>query len=144
MGLVSGWVRDGKGWGSGVGTCLDNIHPDILNNGVDLFPQKLGRHQMDAVDPLCVLRCEGRRGRHGIAAMGRDDLLVCLEAAVNRWCKSSHTLTQTANLARQLRVTREENIRSARAVGAGNYKHPSRSHLKIMLSHATTATERQC
>ena len=63
-------------------TRLDNIHPNVLNNSIDLFPQKLGRDMVNIVNPLRVLGRERRCGRHGIAAMGGDDLLVCLETAV--------------------------------------------------------------
>ncbi len=62
-------------------TRLDNINPDILNDGVNLLSEKLGRHEVNVVDPLCVLRRESRRGRHGIAAVGGNHLLVCFEAA---------------------------------------------------------------
>lgn len=38
---------------------------------------------MDSADALRVLRCQRRGGRHSIAAMGRDRLLVALEAPFN-------------------------------------------------------------
>ncbi len=122
-----------SGLGRGAGTCLHNIYADILNDGVDLLSQKLGRYELDAVDPLCVLRREGRRGCHGIAAMRGNDLLVGFEAAVNTLCKShTHTLTHSNNLnpKRQSCGWEVGNLRSARAVRAGNYQHPSRDHLE--------------
>ncbi len=74
--MVSEWL------GRGVETCLDYVHADILNDGVDLLSQKLGRYEVDAIDSLGVLRREGCRCRHGIAAMRGNDLLVSFEAAV--------------------------------------------------------------
>jgi len=72
-------VGGGRGW---ILTRLDNINPNVLNDGVDLFPEKRGRYEVDVIDPLCVLRRESRRGRHGIATMCGNHLLVCFEAAV--------------------------------------------------------------
>lgn len=62
-------------------TSLDDLHADVVEAGVDLLPQERGRHRVDVVDALGVLGRQRRRGRHGVAAVGRDDLLVCLEAA---------------------------------------------------------------
>jgi len=69
-------------------TGLDNVHADIFNDRVDLFPQKLRRHEMDVVDPFGVLRRQGRRGRHGVAAMGGDHLLIRFEATMRALYKS--------------------------------------------------------
>src|SRR3954467_13122781 len=38
---------------------------------------------MDVKNAGGVLRSQGRRGRHGIAAMGGNDFLVCFETAVS-------------------------------------------------------------
>lgn len=62
-------------------TSLDNINTNILNTGLNLLSHKLGGNDVDGLDALGVLRREGRGGRHGVAAMGGDDLLVRLESA---------------------------------------------------------------
>jgi hypothetical protein len=112
-------------------TRLDNIYADILNDGVDLLPEKRGRHVVDVIDALCVLRREGRCGRHGVAAMDGNDLLVRLEAPV-RTCVS-HSLINSPDLinATGMAIASREgfiDIRSARAIRAGNHQHSSRGH----------------
>lgn len=62
-------------------TGLDDVYPDVVEAGVDLLPQEGGRHRVDVVDAQGVLGRQRRRRRHGVAAVGRHDLLVCLEAA---------------------------------------------------------------
>jgi hypothetical protein len=62
-------------------TGLDNIGFYVPEHGVNLLPHKLGRHMVDAIYARGVLRRQGRGGRHGIAAMGRDDLLIRLQAS---------------------------------------------------------------
>lgn len=64
-------------------TRLDNINTNILNTGFNLLSHKLGRNDVDGLDALGILRREGRGGRHGVAAMGGDDLLVRLESTEN-------------------------------------------------------------
>lgn len=62
-------------------TGLDDVNSDVVEAGVYLLRQKRRRHRVDVVDAQGVLCRQRRRRRHGIAAMGGDDLLVCLEAA---------------------------------------------------------------
>lgn len=62
-------------------TGLDDVYPDVVEAGVDLLPQERGRHRVDVIDAQGVLGRQRRRGRHGVAPMGGDDLLVRLEAA---------------------------------------------------------------
>lgn len=63
-------------------TRFDNIHPNILHHRINLLPQEARWHKMDVVDALSILGCKGRRGRHCIAAMSCEDLLVGFETAV--------------------------------------------------------------
>lgn len=65
-------------------TSLDNINTNILNTGLNLLSNKLGRNDVDGLDALSVLRREGRGGRHGVAAMSGDDFLICLESTANK------------------------------------------------------------
>lgn len=62
-------------------TGLDDVYPDVVEAGVDLLPQERRRHRVDVVDAQGVLGRQRRRGRHGVAPVGGDDLLVRLEAA---------------------------------------------------------------
>lgn len=84
-------------------TGLDDVHPDVVETGVDLLPQEHGRHRVDVVDAQGVLGRQRRRGRHGVAAVGGDDLLVRLEAAA----QVAITCEREA-LARPDRGTRDE------------------------------------
>lgn len=61
-------------------TGLDDVYPDVVEAGVDLLPQERRRHRVDVVDAQGVLGRQRRGGRHGVAPMGGDDLLVRLEA----------------------------------------------------------------
>jgi hypothetical protein len=72
-------------------TGLDNINTNILNAGFNLLSHKLGGNDVDGLDALGVLRREGRGGRHGVAAMGGDDLLVRLESAANKQTLASES-----------------------------------------------------
>jgi hypothetical protein len=62
-------------------TRLDNIHPNILHHSINLLPQERCRDMVYIVHTPGVLRRERRRGRHGVAPVGGNDFLVCLEAA---------------------------------------------------------------
>lgn len=64
-------------------TRLDNINTNILNAGLNLLSNKVGRNDVDSLDALGVLRSEGRGGRHGVAAMSGDDLLVSFKSATS-------------------------------------------------------------
>lgn len=63
-------------------TSLDDVDADVVEAGVELLLQELGRDLVDGVDALGVLGRQGGRGCHGIAAVGGDDLLVRLETPV--------------------------------------------------------------
>lgn len=60
-------------------TCFDDIGLDVLENSIDLFPHKLGGYVVDVFHAQRVLRCQCRRRRHGITAMGSDDFLVSFD-----------------------------------------------------------------
>lgn len=109
-------------WVSRLGlTRLDHVHTNILDDSINLLLQKLGRHVVNIVHGLRVLRREGCRGSHGVAAVGGDDLLVCLEAAAETRCVSYlavNLITQTRS-----KDAKKGHVRSARAVRAGNYQH---------------------
>lgn len=64
---------------TGERTSLDDIDTNVVEASINLPLQELWRHLVDGVDALGVLSGQGSRGRHGIAAVGGDDLLVCLE-----------------------------------------------------------------
>lgn len=66
-------------------TSLDNIYPDVRHNSINLLPKKLGGDMVYAVHAEGVLGCEGCGGRHGVAAVGGDDFLVCFQAAGHFW-----------------------------------------------------------
>lgn len=57
---------------------LDDVDADVVYAGINLLDQEVLRHMMNVVHSRGVLRSESGRGRHGIAPMSRDDLLVCL------------------------------------------------------------------
>lgn len=61
-------------------TGLDDVYPNVVEAGVDLLPQERRRHRVDVVDAQGVLGRQRRGGRHGVAPVGGDDLLVRLEA----------------------------------------------------------------
>lgn len=63
-------------------TSLDHIDAHVLNTRLNLLLDKPGRHHVDGPHALRVLRRQRCRGRHGVAAMGGHDFLVCFEAAV--------------------------------------------------------------
>ena len=62
-------------------TSFDDIYADIVNASVNLLFHKLWRCMMDACDACSILCGQGRRGSHGVAAMSRNDFLICFEAA---------------------------------------------------------------
>ncbi len=64
-------------------TGLDDSGRDVSEHSIDLFSRELGRNLMDVVDTHGILGRQRRRGRHGVAAMSGDDLLVCFKAPVN-------------------------------------------------------------
>ncbi len=63
-------------------TRLDHVNANVLHHGVNLPPDKLGRHDVHARDALCVLHRERRRRRHGVALMRRENFLVRLQASI--------------------------------------------------------------
>lgn len=69
------WLRESKH------TSLHDVHRDILHDSLDLALHEPRRHDMHTLDARRVLLRQGRRGRHGVAPMGGNDLLVRLEAA---------------------------------------------------------------
>lgn len=60
-------------------TSLDDIGFDVLENSIDLFLHKIDRDMMNIVDPQRILRSQCGGGRHGIAAMSRQDFLISLK-----------------------------------------------------------------
>lgn len=62
-------------------TGLDDVDAHILETGLDLLLDKVGRDGVDVLDAEGVLGRQGRGGRHGVAAMSGEDLLVRLESA---------------------------------------------------------------
>lgn len=75
-------------------TCLDDIDPNVTDASIDLPPHEIRRNLMNGVDAERVLRRQGCRGSHGIAAMGRDNLLVGFEPSG----KAALASTLTGNL----------------------------------------------
>lgn len=65
-------------------TRLDDVGADILNTRLDLLGHKVSRHDVDALNAEGVLRRESRGGRHSVAAMRGDDLLVGFKSP--KWC----------------------------------------------------------
>jgi len=57
-------------------TSLDNIDTDIFNTSIDLLRDEIGGNHMNALDALSVLRSQSRSGRHSVAAISSDDLLI--------------------------------------------------------------------
>ena len=60
-------------------TCLDYIYANVIYASFDLFLHKVRWRLVDTVDTLSVLGSQGRSGRHRIAAMSGDHLLVGFE-----------------------------------------------------------------
>ena len=80
---------------------------------------------VDIIDPPRVLRRESRSGRHGVAAMGSDDLLVGLEASVG---KAVSVITGQTTTRGKEGIKGGDNKRSARAIRASDDQHSSRTH----------------
>lgn len=62
-------------------TDLDNVYPDILDTHVDLETDKVRGYVVNVSDSSSVLGGQSRGDSHGIATMGGDDFLICLEAS---------------------------------------------------------------
>jgi len=65
-------------------TCLDYINADVIEARINLLAQELRRDLVDAEHARGVLRRQRRRCRHGVAAMGGDDLLIGLKPTVQK------------------------------------------------------------
>ncbi len=66
-------------------TDLDDVAVNVPQTHVDLLAHKGRGCDVDVLDPLGVLRRQGRGRRHRVAAVGRQDLLIGLESAVTTW-----------------------------------------------------------
>lgn len=62
-------------------TGFDDIGLDVLEDGIDLFPHKLGRYVVDVFHAQRVLGGQCRDRRHGVTAMGSDDFLISFDTA---------------------------------------------------------------
>ena len=68
---------------------LDRIGEDVCEHGVQLVGQKLRCDLKDACDAGCILGSEGRDGGHGVNAMRRHGLHVCLNSGASAGIASS-------------------------------------------------------
>lgn len=59
-------------------TNLDHVDTNVVNAGIDLFHDKILGNMVDSRDPLCILRSQGCRCSHGVAAMSSYNFLVGL------------------------------------------------------------------
>jgi hypothetical protein len=59
-------------------TGFNNINADVLTNGIDLLPQELWWCVMYVLHTKSILSRQSSCSSHCIAAMRRDNLLICL------------------------------------------------------------------
>ncbi len=71
------------GEGSLTLTRRDDIGAHVLEARLDLALHKVSGHDVDAFDARRVLHRQGRRRRHGVAAVRGENLLARLEPAVS-------------------------------------------------------------
>ena len=72
-------------------TSLDNVHPNVADTCINQLSNKMRRGRQNLLHTHCILgsQCSGRC--HCIAAMSRNDLLVCFQTPgfVSFWNESA-------------------------------------------------------
>jgi len=61
-------------------TNFDDIAADVFETGFNLLCHECRRSDMDSLDTKGILGRQGSRRGHCVAAMGGQNLLICLQA----------------------------------------------------------------
>lgn len=101
-------------------TGLDNIHANVADTRINQLPHKPRRSGMNVNHAHCILSCQRSSCRHCIAAMSRDDLLVCFQAPF------IYQLVSICDIENRI------DLRTATGIRPGNHQDSTLSHHEML------------